>query len=492
MAQALAATAGAAVPPAARPALDRLVSALLVLALAAATSRLFIDEGVINAPAWAWVPLVAAAGWVAWTLGAPIALTAWIMVPGFFGATPWNSPVRASFGGPDLPLFVFDLSLVATAAWAVASGLRRPDGAAGRLLRDCGALFALVAVMLVVKVLQGGASAETLRNAALFFYGPAVALTAMLVAQRLPLEQLIPLAYLRLMPLLTLVPALVLVAIALGLRDWVLVDLGRQDLIRPVGVLDWMPPGSLVLVGYCAAAFLPDRRTPWTWKLPLLLLLAYDASTYLNRALWIGIGAGITLHWALLRGWWRGLLPLLLALALASLSLETLRDRIGEGHNQSSEWRLLAWTLTGLSILDQPLLGHDYGESLLGQVLVLPESVQSMQEAELRIDPQARSPHNSYLSLLFFGGLVQGGAVIGIIGWSLVRLARAITALARRGRRHPMADAVLRGAVAIVVYSGFNVVLETPIEGIAFWAALVPVWLWGTRLRAELKALAPA
>lgn len=477
---------GASRAAAAPASLSRLVTGLLVMTLAACTSRLLLDESVIDAPQWAWLPLLLAVAWVARTLGTAVAFTAWLMVPGFFGATPWNSPVRASFGGPDLPLFVFDLSLVFALITAAITALLRPRSAVGRLLRSRWPLFVIVFAMLLLKVAQGGGSAETLRNAALFFYGPAVVMGALLAAEQLDLKHLVPQAYLRMLALCALIPGLVLLGLALGLRSWLLVDLGRQDLARPVGVLDWLPPGSLVLLGFCAAGFLPSRETPWTWRLPLLLLLAYDAATYLNRALWIGIACGLALHWAVVRGWWRGFVPLLMVVVALGMSMETLREQVGEGHYQSSEWRLLAWTLTSAAILDQPLIGHDYSESLLSQVLVLPESLRSMQEADLSISVEARSPHNSYLSLLFFGGVVQGGAVMVFIVHALVRLARAIAALRRRGRCIPMADAVLRGGTAVTVYAGFNVVLETPIEGLAFWMIFVPVWLWGTHLRALL------
>jgi hypothetical protein len=85
--------------------------------------------------------------------------------------------------------------------------------------------------------------------------------------------------------------------------------------------------------------------------------------------------------------------------------------------------------------------------------------------------------------LLFFGGLLQGGAVLLFILLTLASLSRGIVRMRRSGGRTPAAEAVFRGAIAVAVYAGFNVVLESPIEGITFWIVMFAAWMWARALQ---------
>lgn len=462
---------------------QRVRLALKVMIVAGCVARLLIDDDITGLPVLAAALLLQVLVLLSVLRGTSTGLLALLMLPALFGASPWNSPVRASLGGTDLPLYLFDLVILLAAGISLVRGIRQPHSESGRFVRRTWPLLMVVGVVILLKVAEAGATGDSLRNAALFYYFPAICLSIALVAKKLDIKTIVPWVYLRVLPLVALAPVVVLAGIALGAGELVLKPI-HQGMVEPAGALAWLPPGSLVLLSFCAAAFLFDRTTALRWKLVIVVLLVFDFATYFNRAMWLGIMAGIGVHWVILRGWRRGVLPALFVVVATVMALNTLRDVVRESHHESSEWRLLAWGLTTANIIDKPLWGHAYGESLLAQVLALPDSVKAMGEAELMINPVARSPHNSYLSLLFFGGLLQGGAVILFVLMTLARLGRGIVRLRHRAAHAPVPEAVFRGAVAVVAYSGFNVILETPVEGITYWIVLFTAWVWAEELRA--------
>lgn len=465
----------------------RILWALAILTVVGCGARLLVDEQLGDAPVFAALLLVSSLLVLQAAFGSATGLLAFLMMPSLFGAAPWNSPVRAYFGSADLPIYVFDALLVIGSVLAVADAVRARTSAVTRFLHDNWLTVTVVGAGILVKIAGSGVTGETLRNAALFYYFPAVFLTLTLILPRIDLKRVIPAVYLRSLPMVAIAPVVVLIGIAVDARDVVL-TFAHQG-VEPAGILGRLPPGSLALLSFCAAAFLFNGRAPWPWRLVIVVLLAYDAVTYGNRAMWFGISAGIGVHWAMVRSW-RAVVLLCAALVVVGFATPVLLDSVRASHNESGEWRLLVWTLAGAAIVDSPLGGHPYGQSVLDQVLGVPESRQAIADAAIRVDSQARSPHNSYLSLLFFGGVVQGGAIILFISRTLGSLGRAIVRLRREGLYHPDADGVFRGAVAVTVYAAFNVVLESPVEGITFWTILFTAWLWRGSLR-DHSALEP-
>lgn len=461
--------------------------ALALLTLAGWGARLMVDEQLGNAPVAAAIMLLSGLALAQASFGAPIGLLAFLMMPALFSAAPWDSPVHAYVGAARFPIYVFDGVLVLSSAAALAGALLDSATPAARFVRAHWLPLMLVGAGLLVKVAAGGMSGEVLRNAAVFYYFPCICLAGAAIARRIDFKRVLPYVYLRSLIFAAFAPAVVLVGIAVGARDTVLE--GSHQGVGPAGILAWLPPGSLLLLSFCAAAFLFDRGTPLLWKAVIVLLLAFDALSYWNRAMWFGLACGIACHWAIVRGWWRGVLPACAALAAVTLITPTIEDSLRQEHNESSEWRLLIWALAAGQIAEQPLVGHSYGESLLDQLVSGPESQQAMADASIRIDAQARSPHNSYLSLLFFGGVVQGGAVIFFILGTLISLGRAVVRLRRLGLQSATGEAVFRGAVAVSVYAAFNVVLESPVEGITYWMILYCAWLWREDALERLRAL---
>lgn len=454
---------------------------MICFTLLGCAARLVIDESMLDSPALAGVLLIAALA-VLLPIGREYALVVFLVLPALFGGSPWNSPVHAYIGSESFPLYIYDAVLVICATLSTVSCLRGHNEVAKLWFQANWIGVTLIASGLVAKIARSGLNGEALRNAALFYYFPAVCLTAALAARRIDVKQIVPVLYLRSLAVVGIAPLLVLLGLWLGLGDAVTTTV-QQEIVLPAGALEWLPPGSLLLLTFCASAFLPDPRTGKHWKALILLLLLYDFVTYLNRAMWIGIFVGIAASWIIRKGLLRGFLPALLLSAAAVVVVPPLSDAIRAGHNESSEWRLLAWGLTAGAIIESPISGHSYSESLLAQIVGLPESKQAMHEASLRISEQARSPHNSYLSLLFFGGLWQGLPILVFIIAALLSLAR-LTRHRRRERRPQLqAEAVLRGAIAAVVYSAFNVVLESPVEGITFWMILYCTWQWSNSLR---------
>jgi hypothetical protein len=450
--------------------------ALAFVAGVACIARFAIDEDGGEFQQIAAVLLIAAFAATA-AVSVPVAGLLVVVLPSLFGQTPWNSPVRAYLGSEAMPVYICDAILLAGAAWAAVGALRARNASrsAGRFLREHWLLFAVLAGGVVLKVAQSGVSGETVRNAALFYYPPAVLLFVAALAERLDVVRIVPALLLESSALTLLAPLLVLAAFMLGVGDELLAPL-RQGIVEPVGWLKWLPPGSLILLTFLSAAYLFGPG-PRLLRLGVAALLAYDAVTYGNRAMWMGIVAGYAAGISVRLGWKRSALialPIALALGVAAPSLV---DRLGEGHNESGEWRLLAWGLTVAGIADAPVLGHPYSDSVLGQLLADPDSQEALGGSDIRINSQARSPHNSYLTLLFFGGAVQGGAVIVLILGTLTALWHRVALARRRGRPDDTGEALLRGGVAIAVYAAFNVVLESPIEGITFWLVIALAWL---------------
>lgn len=441
-------------------------------------ARYLLDESGLDSPVLGALTLMYAVLTISLLTRAYISLLVLVMMPAMFGATPWNSPVKANIPLGEFPLYLFDLALIGLGTTAAIQGMIRYNHAAVFLRRH---RFVLLLTMagVMARVVESGIGGDTVRNAALFYYFPATMLSVMWLADRVSIQRILPVLYLKGLSFVALAQGIVLIGIALNHRESVLVSL-HQGMSEPAGWLQWLPPGSLVLLSFCGAAFLPDRSTPIASRAVIALLLVYDAVTYGNRAMWVGIIAGLSAGGLIAMGWRKALISVVMAAAtLATINAAGLRDTVKDGHNESSEWRLLAWTLTAASIADKPLAGHPFHSSLLTQVLDLPDSQVAIVEAALPISAQARSPHNSYLSLLFFGGLVQGGAIILFILGTVYRLGRALV----RARKHNQAadktaQAVFRGTIAVIVYSGFNVVLETPIEGTTFWIVIACAWLW--------------
>ena len=462
--------------------IHRLVlTALIIIIAAGCVARMLIDKTFVGDSTLASVVLISCFFFLALFLGLRISLFALLLLPAFFGASPWNSPVRATLGSVDFPLYLFDLIIFAATGVAIIKGIGRQNSKSTNFIRQNWVILTIICIMLVYKIVDGDFAGATIRNAALFYYFPSICLIMAMINKHLDIKNIVPWLILRLLPLTAFAPLVVLIGIAIGARDLVLVNI-QQGMVEPIAPLVWLPPGSLITLTFCGAAFLFDRHTALRWKLVIVVLLAYDFVTYFNRAMWVGIIAGICVNWVVFRGWKRGALPVLITLIVVSMSLGALRDVMKEGHHDSSEWRLLAWKLTLDRIIERPLVGHSYNESLLTQVLDNPESLQAIDTVGLLIDPQARSPHNSYLSLLFFGGLLQGGSVILFILFTLTKLAKGIVRKKHEVVHKPMSEAVFRGAVAVVVYAGFNVVLETPIEGITFWIVIFSAWAWALDL----------
>lgn len=464
----------------------RVLPAFALLVVAGCVARYFIDESGMDSPVLGALTLLYAVLAVGLLVRPYIALFAMALLPAMFGASPWNSPVKANIPIGELPLYVFDLMLIGLAAAATVQGLTQRNHAWTFIRRHRLTLLATV-LMTVGKIAESGPGSDTVRNAALFYYFPATVLSAMWLADRIDLKRMLPAIYLNSLAFVALAQGVVLLGLALNHREAVLVSL-HQGLSEPAGWLQWLPPGSLVLLSFCGAAFLTDRRTPIAWRGVIALLLVYDAVTYGNRAMWLGILAGLGAHWLMTLGWRKALAVTLVASAsFAAFNATGWRDTVKEGHNESSEWRLLAWALTSVAIVDKPLIGHPYHSSLLTQVLDLPDSQSAMIEAALPISAQARSPHNSYLSLLFFGGAIQGGTIIVFVLGTVWRLGRALVRAARQGLEvSAAAHAVFRGTVAVIIYTSFNVVLETPIEGTTFWLIIAAAWMWAEHIERKL------
>jgi O-antigen ligase len=460
--------------------------ALAVLALAGCAARLLVDEQIGGAPTVAAIMLLSCLAITQAAFGMVTGLLAFLMTPSLFSATPWDSPVRAYVGSATFPVYVFDAVLVLCCLVAIAEALINRATPAARFIRANWITLGLVGTGVLVKVASSGISGEALRNAALFYYFPCVCLTCALIARRLDLKRVLPQVYMRSLAFTSVAPVVVLIGVAVGAGEVVLIS--SHQGVEPGGILAWLPPGSLMLLSFCVAAFLFNRTTPWLWRAIIVALLAYDAISYWNRAAWLGFACGIGCHWAMIRGWWRGVLPAFVALLALAVIGSNVQDSVREGHNESSEWRLLLWTLAAGEIVAHPIRGHSYGESVLEQVLSVPESQSAVADASIRVDEAARSPHNSYLSLLFFGGLLQGGAVICFIIATLVSLGRAIVRLHRMGLQEPSCDAVFRGAIAVSVYAAFNVVLESPVEGITYWTIIYVAWLWRENALRRLRA----
>lgn len=457
--------------------------ALVAAACIGSAARLLVDETIEFPTLAAFVVAIYLA--VLLLLDGRAGMLPILILPGLFGAAPWNSPVRAYFGPDALPLYFFDAVILLTGAIGFLEALFRTGSVAHRFLRENWLAIFAVIVLLVAKIAQARDLGEAARNAAEFYYFPAIGFTLTYIGARIDLRRLIPWLYLEVLPALAIVPAIVVAGIMLGQRELVLDEFGRQGIVTPAGILAWFPPGSLVLLSFLSAAFLFERRAPAWSRVAIGILLTYDAVTYGNRALWVAIAVGIGVHWLLRRGW-KGLFLTVAMLAVMTLSSATIREVAAEGHNNSSEWRLLVWGLTAFAIADSPITGHSYDISLLGQVLPSAESQFAIEEAGMRVEERARSPHNSYLSLLFFGGIVQGGAIMAFLGWTLIRLALQLMRRERSQQRSWFAESVFRGAVACAAYAAFNVVLESPIEAICFWLLFFTAWFWTCALQDEL------
>jgi len=465
------------------------ISTLVILVTVAAgcVARSFADEEMLNLPGVASVLLVTLFA-TQFAITGRLAFLLILAIPAYFGSSPWNSPVRAHFGPETFPVYVFDLLVLSGGGIAVLEAVLSRATPTALFMRQQGAIVAVISVIAILKLIEVGISAESVRNAAVFYYFVATCLGLAYVHRHVDLKYAIPSLFLRSIPIAAIVPAVCLVGISLGGRELVLDSIGRQGLVTPAGILALAPPGSLVLLSFLGAGFLVEDRVPLWSRAAIVVLLIYDFVTYWDRALWLAISFGIAVGWMVKKGW-RSVLLVACVLAALMTTADTIRSSVAEGHNKSSEWRLLAWGVTVIGIADRPFWGHPYDKSVFGQVLQTSDSQTAIAASNIRLNEQARSPHNSYLTLLFFGGIVQGGAVIVFILGTLIGLGRELAWRIRVRSPSWLGEAVFRGGCACALYAGFNVVLESPVEAITFWILFFPAWLWLMSLRQERRTI---
>ncbi len=477
-----------------------------LLGLFAASSGLIPAVPLEHWVGWYFVALIGVAALISPRLG----ILALLLIPSLLG----REAVKTKLFLPGLesvPLYTFDVLLVGFFVFIALNGLWRSFRSNEWKVEEFPGwpLLLLISVFLAWKflsdLLAGHLSVVTLRNSAMFYYPPLVLyVVAFYLRNHGGIRDFSTVA---MSGYGVFVPVAIIFTISLLLGEP-----GRLfryneygGLIIPIEPLHVLAPpalhGNLILLAMLVSALLFQRGVRFYWKLLLISFLVFDAVLYLNRALWLAIAAGLVAG-VVLNVSRRNALVLGISLVAAmgiAIVTPVIRDYLAQQHSGTSEWRLAVWSLTFDEIMDAPLFGHSLGryvvdqkmEQKLARKFGSPPALRrqaSRQQAErgnvesVRPPPtrvrHPRYPHNSYLSLLYYGGLLVGGTIILFILWVLWRLYQRYWSNNSDADRAVTA-AFFRAISAGCVYNLFNVVLETPTEAWTFWVAVALGWWHG-------------
>jgi hypothetical protein len=391
-------------------------------------------------------------------------LIPFLLLPVFFGFTPWGSPVRLNIMIGSTPIYLYDFTLI---LFSILSIIKVNNYHLKIFIKENWGILSIVIGGLLFKFYSYGVNSETIRNAAIFYYPIIVSFTLMLIYKRRSSGKEVFLILQKFLPVLALIPIVVIVGFIFFGKESVLSEI-HQGILIPSGILSFFYFGSLILLTFYGAAFLPHPKVQLTSKVFIVLLFVYDAMIYMNRSVWVAVIAAYICSWIFLNK--KKALPIFLMLVV-SVMFYLIKPYKGlEGaHNNSSGWRLLVWSSTIDSILNKPLIGHSTSQSILSDIS---DDVNSIQD-DIVVSSKARSPHNSYLSLLYYGGLFIGGSIILF----LLKIVYKLYKQSVLTREDEDIKAWFRGVIAVIIYSGFNVVLESPIEGVFFWVIVISAYL---------------
>lgn len=459
-------------------------------------------------------------GWYLLAIGAVAAMfsvrgamLALLLLPSFLGRTVVKSQLTLPGSFP-IPLYTFDTILAVLCVyiayrWVVSTDKGRSPGLA--FTRDHALIAAIIVITIVAKLgaelAASRISSISIRNSAMFYYPLLVPVVVTYYLHRFGS----PSDFISggLAGLTLFVPATIVLALSLRLGDpWHLIQHETQGgMAQPIDVLlPFSPPvfqGNLILLAMLAAAVLPYKKIGMPWKALLAIFLAFDVLSYLDRAMWIAIGAGIAAGLAVRLKRRAAIATVLIAtISVGALLVGPARQYFAKQHHSTSEWRLAVWNMTFSRIKEHPLRGHALNayvvdpsmEGALVSIFGPPKGSVSPASGTGSARPNAGTersttplrrhplyPHNSYLSLIYYGGIVGGGSIILLIGLTIFQSLRQYWRADTRDDE-AFALAVFRALVAGTAYAAFNVVLESPTEAWTFWIAVTLGW-WYARER---------
>jgi hypothetical protein len=252
----------------------------------------------------------------------------------------------------------------------------------------------------------------------------------------------------------------------LGLFYWVLImhiliggpesvlEVTRRQLMVKLGLYNYLPFPILLALIVLFLYYLYEKSPYFLLVTPIII---YDYVSYFNRSLFISIIGAVILIYLIEKINKRVFFVLFALLVFIILfSISDIAHYFSGSHSGSSMWRLIAWKSSIDSILTLPL-GADLSKNMI-------DSASLYNTSNLLLASEARYVHNSYLTMLFYYGWFAGGGLIYFILNTLYQNYNIY--LNTRNRQDKAILAVLLGAI---IYGNFNVVIETPVEGILFW-----------------------
>lgn len=372
--------------------------------------------------------------------------------------------VRAFIEVNYLKLYYFDTFLLLFIIITLFKSIGKSAKVLRIYLKHINIFYIIMVFFLALKVVQSGITVDALRNMALFYYFLLIPPLVFLVADFKTIIRicirLITYSYC----FNTVFLLVIIVVASVGFKEDFFIQTSR-GIDRPVSdIFQLVPVGAILLTSSITAALLPDKSVRLVVKLPYIIYIIANALTYFNRSLFLGVAAGLFIGWYCKQKIKTALITGVALIFFALLVGPSVLSSLSEQHSSSSTWRLAVWQVTMESILENAIFGHSFATTTIESLDLEDESLEN-----ISIGKKARYAHNSYLTILYYGGFLFGGVLIFVLLWVFIRLFKS----ARRAHFERISDRyvapLLRAYTAALVCAGLNVVLESPREAVAFW-----------------------